>query len=46
LVRQINSVASQLDLTPYGGEIEGEDVPNGWPQESFHLTAAMARRAR
>lgn len=35
MVRQIGSVASLLDLTPYGGQIEGEDVPNGWPQESF-----------
>ena len=35
LVRQIGSVASLLDLTPYGGQIEGEDVPEGWPQESF-----------
>lgn len=34
-VRQIGSVASLLDLTPYGGQIEGEDVPDGWPQESF-----------
>ena len=35
LVRQLGSVASLLDLTPYGGQIEGEDVPDGWPQESF-----------
>ncbi len=35
MVRQIGSVASLLDLTPYGGQIEGEDVPNGWPQDSF-----------
>lgn len=36
MVRQIGSVASLLDLTPYGGQIEGEDVPDGWPQESFN----------
>lgn len=35
MVRQIGSVASLLALTPYGGQIEGEDVPPGWPQAPF-----------
>lgn len=35
MVRHIGSVASLLALTPYGDQIEGEDVPDGWPQESF-----------
>jgi len=35
MVRQIGSVASLLELAPYGGQIEGEDVPDGWPQEAF-----------
>ena len=35
MVSSIGSVTSLLALTPYGGQIEGEDVPDGWPQESF-----------
>lgn len=32
LVSSIGSVASLAALTPYGGQMEGEDVPDGWPQ--------------
>lgn len=32
LVSTVGSVASLAALTPYGGQIEGEDVPDGWPQ--------------
>lgn len=32
MVSNIGSVASLAALTPYGGQIEGEDVPEGWPQ--------------
>lgn len=35
MVSRIGSVSSLLDLTPYGGQIEGEDVPDGWPQAPF-----------
>jgi len=35
LARQVDSVISLLDLTPYGGQIDSEGVPNGWRQESF-----------
>lgn len=35
MVSHIGSVASLYSLTPYGGQIEGEDVPDGWPQEEF-----------
>ncbi|GAA5146115.1 thioredoxin family protein [Nocardioides marinquilinus] len=35
MVSQIGSVASLYGLTPYGGQIEGEDVPAGWPQAPF-----------
>jgi predicted dithiol-disulfide oxidoreductase (DUF899 family) len=35
MVSNIGSVTSLMALTPYGGQIEGEDVPDGWPQESF-----------
>lgn len=35
VVSHIGSVASLVALTPYGGQIEGEDVPEGWPQEPF-----------
>jgi len=35
MVSSIGSVTSLLALTPYGGQIEGEDVPEGWPQEEF-----------
>ncbi len=55
MVSRIGSVSSLLDLTPYGGQIEGEDVPDGWPQEKFsywmrrhdefHEQAPVARAA-
>ena len=32
MVSHIGSVTSLAALTPYGGQIEGEDVPEGWPQ--------------
>lgn len=32
MVCWIGSVMSLVDLTPYGGQVEGEDVPEGWPQ--------------
>ncbi|MFP7760335.1 DUF899 family protein [Marisediminicola sp. LYQ85] len=32
MVSSIGSVTSLAALTPYGGQIEGEDVPEGWPQ--------------
>ena len=35
MVSHIGSVNSLASLTPYGGQVEGEDVPAGWPQESF-----------
>jgi predicted dithiol-disulfide oxidoreductase (DUF899 family) len=35
MVSQIGSVASLFSLTPYGGQVEGEEVPEGWPQEDF-----------
>jgi predicted dithiol-disulfide oxidoreductase (DUF899 family) len=35
MVSHIGSVKSLLSLTPYGGQIEGEDVPDGWPQDAF-----------
>lgn len=35
MVSRIGSVNSLVDLTPYGGQIEGEDVPDGWPQEEW-----------
>jgi predicted dithiol-disulfide oxidoreductase (DUF899 family) len=35
MVSHIGSVTSLASLTPYGGQIEGEDVPDGWPQESM-----------
>jgi predicted dithiol-disulfide oxidoreductase (DUF899 family) len=41
MVSRIGSVMSLVDLTPYGGQIEGEDVPPGWPQEE---TAFWMRR--
>lgn len=54
MVGRIGSVNSLADLTPYGGQIEGEDVPDGWPQEEwsywfrrhdeFHELAPSARR--
>lgn len=33
MVSHIGSVNSLAALTPYGGQIEGEEVPEGWPQE-------------
>ena len=35
IVSHIGSVNSLVALTPYGGQVEGEDVPDGWPQEPF-----------
>lgn len=35
IVSNTGSVTSLLNLTPYGGQIETEDVPEGWPQEEF-----------
>lgn len=35
MVSHIGSVNSLAALTPYGGQVEGEDVPDGWPQESY-----------
>ena len=32
MVQTIGSVWSLFALTPYGGQSEGEDVPDGWPQ--------------
>lgn len=32
MVSHIGSVNSLVSLAPYGGQIEGEDVPEGWPQ--------------
>jgi predicted dithiol-disulfide oxidoreductase (DUF899 family) len=34
MVGHIGSVNSLAALTPFGGQVEGEDVPDGWPQES------------
>jgi predicted dithiol-disulfide oxidoreductase (DUF899 family) len=31
-VQAIGSVWSLSSLTPYGGQVEGEDAPEGWPQ--------------
>ncbi len=33
MVSHIGSVTSLVGLPPYGGQAEGEDVPEGWPQE-------------
>ena len=33
MVSHLGSVTSLAGLTPYGGQLEGEDVPDGWPQE-------------
>jgi predicted dithiol-disulfide oxidoreductase (DUF899 family) len=35
VVSHIGSVTSMAALTPYGGQFEGEEVPDGWPQETF-----------
>ena len=32
MVQKIGSVWSEFSLTPYGGQGEDEDVPDGWPQ--------------
>lgn len=42
MVASIGSVTTLLALTPYGGQIEGEDVPDGWPQAP--LSHWMRRR--
>lgn len=35
MVGAIGSVNSLVALTAHGGQIEGEDVPEGWPQEQM-----------
>jgi predicted dithiol-disulfide oxidoreductase (DUF899 family) len=35
MVQTIGSVWSVFSLTPYGGQGEDEDVPEGWPQAPF-----------
>lgn len=35
MVSQIGNLNSLMSLTPYGGLIEGEEVPPGWPQEPY-----------
>lgn len=37
MVSQIGNINSLLGLTPYGGQIEGEDVPPGWPQAPYEF---------
>ncbi|MFY0406536.1 DUF899 family protein [Solicola sp. PLA-1-18] len=32
MVSNIGTITSLMSLTPYGGQIEYEDVPEGWPQ--------------
>ena len=32
MVRTIGSIATLISLTPYGGQVDDEDVPEGWPQ--------------
>jgi predicted dithiol-disulfide oxidoreductase (DUF899 family) len=32
MVQQIGSIWTLFNLTPYGGQSEDEDVPEGWPQ--------------
>ena len=32
MVQKIGSVWSMFALTPYGGQSEDEDAPEGWPQ--------------
>ena len=54
MVSQIGSVQSLAGLAPYGGQIETEDVPDGWPQaphsfwirchDEFDEPAPSARR--
>ncbi|WP_163796038.1 DUF899 family protein [Mycolicibacterium sediminis] len=54
MVSHIGSVTSLASLTPYGGQIEGEEVPEGWPQapmsfwmrrhDEFDEPAPSARR--
>jgi predicted dithiol-disulfide oxidoreductase (DUF899 family) len=31
MVQQVGSIWSLFNLTPYGGQSEGEDTPDGWP---------------
>ena len=54
MVSNIGSVTSLASLTPYGGQMEGEDVPDDWPQapmsfwmrrhDEFDEPAPSARR--
>ena len=32
MVRTIGSVATLISLTPYGGQVDDEDTPEGWPK--------------
>ena len=32
MVRTIGSVATLISLTPYGGQTDDEDTPEGWPK--------------
>jgi predicted dithiol-disulfide oxidoreductase (DUF899 family) len=32
MVQTVGSIWSLMSLTPYGGQVEDEDVPDGWPQ--------------
>jgi hypothetical protein len=34
MVRTIGSVATLMSLTPYGGQADDEDTPEGWPKAS------------
>ena len=32
MVQQISSFWTMFNLTPYGGQSDGEDAPEGWPR--------------
>jgi hypothetical protein len=32
MVQTIGTIWSLAALTPYGGQVEGENAPDGWPQ--------------
>jgi predicted dithiol-disulfide oxidoreductase (DUF899 family) len=32
MVRTIGSIATLISLTPYGGQVDDEDTPDGWPK--------------
>ena len=46
MVQTIGSVWSLSSLTPYGGQGEDEDVPDGWPQAPVVLVPAPRRVRR